>query len=104
MSLSVELGPGLLESIYDGIQRPLPTLVKQMGNFIKRGVSAPGLDHQKNWAFKPAVKKGDQVEMGQTLGTVPENRFDHRVMVPNGMNGTVDDIREGNFTLDEVVA
>ena len=68
--LKVELGPGMLGSIYDGIQRPLPVLIKQMGNFIKRGVDAPGLDPEKKWDFKAAVKKGDEVNEGSIIGEV----------------------------------
>ena len=70
--LSVELGPGLLTSIYDGIQRPLPVLQDKMGDYIERGVSAPGLDHSKKWDFIPTSKAGDSVEGGQTIGTVQE--------------------------------
>ena len=70
LSLAVELGPGLLTSIYDGIQRPLEVLVDKMGNFIERGVSAPGLSHEKKWEFVPTVKAGDEVKAGDVLGTV----------------------------------
>lgn len=70
--LSVELGPGLLTSIYDGIQRPLPVLQDKMGDYIERGVTAPGLDHETKWKFKPSSKKGDSIESGQTIGTVQE--------------------------------
>ena len=73
LPLTVELGPGLLESIYDGIQRPLPVLVKQMGDFIKRGVDAPGLDQQKKWDFAASAKKGDEVKGGSIIGEVEEN-------------------------------
>ena len=70
MSLSVELGPGLLESIYDGIQRPLPVLKEKMGDFIKRGVSANGLSREKEWDFVPTVKKGDKLNGGDIIGSV----------------------------------
>src|SRR3990172_1674608 len=71
--LKVELGPGLLTSIYDGIQRPLPVLIKQMGDFIKRGVDAPGLDQSKKWDFKAAAKSGETVSGGSIIGEVEEN-------------------------------
>lgn len=102
--LVAELGPGLLGSVYDGIQRPLPVLMREMGDFIKRGVSAPGLDHQKKWAFTPTVKAGEKVAPGYVIGTVPESNFEHKIMVPQGVTGTVDDIKEGNFTVDEAIA
>ncbi len=102
--LSVELGPGLLTSIYDGIQRPLPVLIKQMGNFIFRGVDAPGLDHQKKWEFKPTKKKGDKVKAGDIIGEVEETPgFVHRIMVPAGMDGKIAEIAPGKFTVDDVV-
>ncbi len=101
--LVAELGPGLLGSVYDGIQRPLPTLVEEMGDFIERGVSAPGLDRSAQWAFTPEVKKGDEVATGEILGTVPESNVDHKVLVPRGVKGTVDEIREGDFTVEEAI-
>jgi len=102
--LVAELGPGLLGSVYDGIQRPLPNLLKEMGDFIKRGVTAPGLDRQKKWTFNPILKKGEKAVPGQVIGIVPESKFEHRIMVPHGVTGTVDDIKEGDFTVDDVVA
>jgi len=105
LSLAVELGPGLLSSIYDGIQRPLVVLVDKMGNFIQRGVSAPGLDRGKKWEFKPVVKAGDRVGPGTIIGEVQETNIVHRVMVPpNVKGGTVKEIRPGSFTVEEVVA
>jgi V/A-type H+-transporting ATPase subunit A len=102
--LNVELGPGLLGSIYDGIQRPLPTLKEKMGDFVLRGVRAPGLDRQKTWPFQPRVKPGDAVQPGQVLGTVQEAKFvEHRVMVPPKVSGTVKDVRAGTFRVDEPV-
>src|SRR3990167_2568591 len=84
--LKVELGPGLLTSIYDGIQRPLPVLVKQMGDFIRRGVDAPGLDETKKWDFKATVKVGDRVKGGAILGEVQETEsMKHYVMLPPGI-------------------
>ena len=104
LSLAVELGPGLLTSIYDGIQRPLSVLVDKMGDFIQRGVSAPGLDHAKKWEFKPMVKEGASVSPGSIIGEVQETNIVHRIMVPpNAKGGTVKSIRAGSFTVDEVV-
>ena len=102
--LVAELGPGLLSSVYDGIQRPLPVLMDKMGNFIERGVSAPGLDHNLKWPFTPVVKQGDTVTEGQVIGTVPERAITHKVMVPPGISGKVDMIKSGEFTVDEIVA
>jgi len=102
--LSVELGPGLLTSIYDGIQRPLPVLAKQMGDFIKRGVDAPGLDHAKKWEFKPLKKKGDNAEEGDFIGEVEETPgFMHKIMVPIGIKGKITEISSGKFTVDDTV-
>ncbi len=104
LSLAVELGPGLLTSIYDGIQRPLEVLVEKMGNFIERGVTAPGLDRSKKWDFKPVVKAGDHVEPGQIIGEVQETNKMHRVMIPpNVKGGVVKEIKSGSFTVDETV-
>ena len=101
--LSVELGPGLLASIYDGVQRPLPVLLALSGDFIGRGITAPGLDRSRKWAFVPAVKTGDVVTGGDVLGTVREFQFEHRVLVPPLEGGTVTEIRAGEFTVDETV-
>ena len=104
LSLAVELGPGLLTSIYDGIQRPLAVLVDKMGNFIERGVSAPGLSHEKKWTFKPLVKSGDKLEAGAILGEVQETNIVHRVMLPpNAKPGIVKAIKSGDFTVDEII-
>jgi V/A-type H+-transporting ATPase subunit A len=104
LSLAVELGPGLLTSIYDGIQRPLSVLVDKMGNFIERGVSAPGLSHEKKWTFKPVIKAGDKVEPGAILGEVQETNIVHRVMLPpNAKAGVVKTIKSGDFTVDETI-
>ncbi len=104
LSLAVELGPGLLTSIYDGIQRPLTVLVEKMGNFIQRGVSAPGLSHSKKWTFKALVKSGDKVEPGTILGEVQETNIVHRIMLPpNAKAGVVRTIRSGDFTVDETI-
>ena len=104
LSLAVELGPGLLTSIYDGIQRPLAVLVDKMGDFIQRGVSAPGLSHDKKWAFKPLVKAGDKVQGGSIIGEVQETNIVHKVMLPpNAKPGTVRTIKTGEFTVEETV-
>jgi len=104
MSLSVELGPGLLESIYDGIQRPLPVLKESMGDFIKRGVSANGLSREKEWDFVPVVKKGDKVNGGEIIGTVQETQnIEHRILVPPNVSGTVSEIKKGKFKVDAVI-
>lgn len=103
--LSVELGPGLIGSIYDGIQRPLNEIMNVAGTNLKRGVDVPSLNHEKKWHFSPAVKAGDKVETGDVLGTVQEtNAVLHKIMVPDRVSGTVEKITEGDFTIDEVVA
>ena len=104
LSLAVELGPGLLTSIYDGIQRPLEVLVNKMGNFIERGVSAPGLSHEKKWTFKPLVKAGDKAEPGKILGEVQETNIVHKIMLPpNAKPGVIKTIKSGDFTIDEII-
>ncbi|MDY0293050.1 MAG: V-type ATP synthase subunit A [Candidatus Methanomethylophilaceae archaeon] len=102
--LAVELGPGLLTSVYDGIQRPLPVLRDKMGDFIFRGVSAPGLSRETKWDFTPVVSKGDEVSPGQTLGTVMEGPMVHKIMVPVGVKGKVDKIEAGSFTVVDTIA
>ena len=103
-TLSVQLGPGLLTQIYDGIQRPLATLEEKMGVFITRGVDADGLDMEKKWEFTATVKKGDEVTGGQTIGTVQETEtILHKVMVPPGKEGTVESISSGEFNVTETV-
>lgn len=100
--LMVELGPGLLTSIYDGIQRPLPILREKMGDFIARGVMEPGLDRKKKWKFVPSVKKGTTVSGGSILGTIQETPdIIHRVLLPPRLNGTLQGIEEGNFTVED---
>ena len=102
--LVAQLGPGILTSIYDGIQRPLPQLVEASGNFISRGLFVDGIDHKKKWEFTPVAKKGDKVEPGQTLGTVQEQLLiKHKIMMPPGKQGTVKEIKSGNFTVDETI-
>ena len=103
-TLSVQLGPGLLTQIYDGIQRPLPILAETMGTFIERGVDADGLDQEKLWNFEPAVSVGDQVSAGTTLGTVQETKtIAHKVMVPPGQGGKVTSIESGEFNVTHIV-
>ena len=101
--LSVELGPGLLSSIYDGIQRPLPILMKKSGSFISRGISVPGIDKEKTWEFTPTAKKGDRISGGTIIGTVKEYHIEHRIMVPPLVSGTIREIRSGAFTVEEPV-
>ena len=102
--LSVELGPGLLQSIYDGIQRPLETMMKETGVFMKRGISAVALDRKKKWAFVPTVKKGDKVSQGSIVGTVKETEvITHKIMVPLGIAGEVAEIKHGEFRIEDTV-
>lgn len=104
LSLAVELGPGLLTSIYDGIQRPLEVLMDKMGNFIERGVSAPGISRDKKWEFKPLTKVGDQVSPGTIIGEVQETNIVHKIMVPpNTKAGVITSITPGTFNVEEVV-
>lgn len=104
--LTVELGPGLLGSIYDGVQRPLPILQKAMGDYVLRGVKSPGLSREKSWKFAPKVKTGQTVGPGEVVGTVQEAKnVEHRIMVPPGARpGKVTSIRDGNFHVEDVVA
>ncbi len=102
--LTVELGPGLLTSIYDGIQRPLPVIREKRGDFIERGVFAPALDRKKKWEFKPTVKRGDKVDGGRVIGTTQEmQNVEHKIMMPPKTSGAVKEICEGEFTVDEPV-
>ncbi|MAU85160.1 MAG: V-type ATP synthase subunit A [Euryarchaeota archaeon] len=103
-TLSVQLGPGLLTQIYDGIQRPLPKLEETMGVFITRGVDADGLDLEREWEFKATVAKGDEVSSGHVIGTVQETEtIEHRVMVPPNVSGKVKSIKSGTFNIKEAV-
>ena len=104
--LSVELGPGLIASIYDGIQRPLDDIMKATGsNNLKRGVEVPSLKRDKRWEFVPAVQAGDEVEAGDIIGTVQETVVVvQKIMVPYGVKGTVKEIKGGEFTVEEAVA
>ncbi|MDE6550921.1 MAG: V-type ATP synthase subunit A [Clostridia bacterium] len=102
--LSVELGPGILEGIYDGIQRPLRKLIEASGDRIGRGIDMPALDHSKKWQFNPTVSVGAKVQEGDIIGTVKENAVvEHRIMVPVGVSGKVKKIVSGEHTIDETV-
>ncbi|RKZ19746.1 ATP synthase subunit A [bacterium] len=102
--LSVELGPGLIESIYDGVQRPLDKIREMAGDFITRGIHIPGLDREKKWKFSPKVKEGEEVEPGDILGVVQETVLvEHRILVPPGIKGKIVEIREGEYTVEDVI-
>ena len=102
--LSVELGPGMLEAVYDGVQRPLDVLEASSGAFLKRGISAPGLDRSKKWEFVPTLAAGTAVEGGTVVGTVQENKvIEHRIMVPPGVSGTLESITAGSFTVTDQI-
>ena len=103
--LSVELGPGLIESIFDGTQRPLNIIKEMAGDYIMRGISIPGLSRKRKWKFKPTVKKGDTVVSGDIIGTVKETTLvTIKITVPPGINGKIIAIKEGEFTVEETVA
>lgn len=103
--LSVELGPGLIEAIYDGIQRPLDVLFEKVGDRITRGVEAFALNRQKKWAFIPVVQQGIQVEPGDIIGTVQETVVvTQKIMIPPGISGKLIEIKDGDFTVEDVVA
>ena len=103
--MSVELGPGMIEGIYDGIQRPLEKIVEKVGANIARGVDVPALDHEKKWEFTATAQVGDQVVGGDILGTVPETPVVlHKIMVPPKMKGTIIEIKSGSFNVTETVA
>lgn len=104
MPLSVELGPGLISSIYDGIQRPLDDIMKICGNNLQRGVEVPSLKRDIKWPFVPTVKPGDKVTAGDVIGTVQETVVvTQKIMVPYGIEGVVKDIKSGDFTVEETV-
>ncbi len=104
LPLSVELGPGLLKSIYDGVQRPLPILKEKSGDFIKRGITANALDENKKWYFVPTAKVGDNVSQGSIVGYVQESQtIKTKIMVPKGVNGKIKEISEGNYTIRDHV-
>ena len=102
--MSVELGPGMIEGIYDGIQRPLEKIVEKVGANITRGVEVPALDHEKKWDFTPTVKAGDKVVGGDIIGTVPETASVlHKIMVPPKLSGTIVEIKGGSFTVTDTI-
>ncbi len=102
--LSVELGPGLIETIYDGIQRPLFEIKKAAGPNITRGINVPALDRTKKWEFVPTAKKGDKVQAGDIIGTVQETVIvEQKIMVPYGISGTIEEIKGGSYTVEETV-
>ncbi|MGD9140382.1 MAG: V-type ATP synthase subunit A [bacterium] len=103
--LSVDLGPGLIEAIYDGIQRPLDVIREEVGDYITRGVDVPALDKTRKWHFVPTVKDGDEVSEGDIIGTVDETVLVvHKVMVPPGMKGKISGLKEGDYTIEEKIA
>ena len=105
MPLSVELGPGLIESIYDGVQRPLDRIMDLVGNLITRGIDVPGLDREKKWDFNATAKAGDNVTAGDIIGTVRETTLvEHRIMVPPGLKGELLSVESGAFTVTETIA
>ncbi|CDG02350.1 V-type ATP synthase subunit A [Clostridium chauvoei] len=103
--LSIELGPGLIESMFDGIQRPLDAIEKAADSpFLKKGVAVKSLNREKKWEFKPTSKVGDEVAPGDVVGTVQETKVVlHKIMVPYGVEGTIKEIKSGEFTVDETV-
>ena len=103
--LTVDLGPGLLDSIYDGVQRPLQILEEEMGAFLDRGVDAPGIDLEETWDFEPTVEEGDEVESGDVVGTVEETvSIDHKIMVPpRSDGGEVTEVKDGEYTVEDPV-
>lgn len=104
--LSVTLGPGLLSQVFDGLQNPLEVIAGKHGFFLPRGIDVFPLDQRKKWLFTPSVSIGDKVEAGQAIGSVPEGRFNHKIMVPFDLMGTAEITRilEGNFTVEEPIA
>jgi len=105
MPLAVELAPGLLASIYDGIQRPLPKIMDMVGEFITRGIEIHSIDRKKKWEFVPKVKKNDRIKGGDIIGVVQETPIvEHRIMVPLGIGGVVTEIEEGKFRVEDAIA
>ena len=103
--LSVELGPGLLEAMFDGIQRPLKEFQEVAGDYLNKGVEVPSLNREKKWDFEPVMKVGDKVEAGDIIGTVQETSvISHKIMIPLGINGKIKSIQKGNFTVTDTVA
>ena len=102
--MSVELGPGLISSIYDGIQRPLDDIMKVAGNNLSRGVEVPSLKRDAKWEFVPTMKAGDEVSGGDIIGTVQESEIvSHKIMVPPGITGTIKEIKGGSYVVTDTV-
>jgi V/A-type H+/Na+-transporting ATPase subunit A len=105
LPLAVELGPGMLNGIFDGIQRPLDKIFEASGTYIDRGITVNSLSREKTWAFTPGVAKGDSVQAGHPIGTVPEFSFTHKILVPPNRSGTIKSIvPAGEYTVDDVIA
>jgi V/A-type H+-transporting ATPase subunit A len=103
--LSVELGPGLIENMFDGIQRPLEKMREMVGSNITRGIEVTSLDRNKKWKFVPTVKKGQKVSSGDIIGTVQETVvIEHRIMIPPGVSGTIEEIKAGEYTITDTIA
>ena len=103
--LTVELGPGVIQSIYDGIQRPLDEIYRKTGDYIAKGISEPALNRERKWKFKPMVKKGDSVRGGDFLGFVNETEIvKHYIMVPHGISGEIKSVEKGEFTVTDTIA
>ena len=103
--LSVELGPGLLEAMFDGIQRPLKEFQEVAGDYLNKGVAVPSLNRERKWEFEPAVSAGEKVEAGDIIGTVQETSvISHKIMIPLGVEGTLKSIEKGSFTVTDTVA
>ncbi|WMJ88800.1 V-type ATP synthase subunit A [Anaerocolumna sp. MB42-C2] len=103
--LSVELGPGLIGSIFDGIQRPLVSIMNATGNNLTRGVEIPSLERSRKWKFIPSAKIGDTVEAGDIIGAVNETEIvHHKIMIPKGVKGSITSIQEGEFTIEDTIA
>ncbi len=103
--LSVELGPGLVSSIYDGIQRPLDIIREKEGDFVTRGIEVPALDRKRKWEFLPSVKKGQAVQPGDVLGEIQETPLiKHKIMVPSDSGGEISEIKQGKFSVEEIIA
>ena len=103
--LSVELGPGLLEAMFDGIQRPLKEFQEVAGDYLNKGVAVPSLNRERKWEFEPVVSVGEKVEAGDIIGTVQETSvISHKIMIPLGVEGTLKSIEKGSFTVTDTVA
>ena len=103
--LSVELGPGLLEAMFDGIQRPLKEFQEVAGDYLNKGVAVPSLNRERKWEFEPVLSAGEKVEAGDIIGTVQETSvISHKIMIPLGVEGTLKSIEKGSFTVTDTVA